>query len=84
MNALTARHFKIVRAFPLTLYLLLLSSVLLPLLLQALYTNSSINERCERVEEEDHTYELLLTAQTKVPPPSQESQSHKGKCVLEM
>uniref|UniRef100_A0A671Y8D1 Ankyrin repeat and sterile alpha motif domain containing 1A n=1 Tax=Sparus aurata TaxID=8175 RepID=A0A671Y8D1_SPAAU len=70
-------HFKIVRAFPLTLYLLLLSSVLLPLLLQALYTNSSINERCERVEEEDHTYELLLTAQTKVPPPSQESQSHK-------
>uniref|UniRef100_A0A671Y5C9 Ankyrin repeat and sterile alpha motif domain containing 1A n=1 Tax=Sparus aurata TaxID=8175 RepID=A0A671Y5C9_SPAAU len=59
------RHFKIVRAFPLTLYLLLLSSVLLPLLLQALYTNSSINERCERVEEEDHTYELLLTAQTK-------------------
>uniref|UniRef100_A0A4W6DE33 Ankyrin repeat and sterile alpha motif domain containing 1A n=1 Tax=Lates calcarifer TaxID=8187 RepID=A0A4W6DE33_LATCA len=29
-------------------------------------------------EEEDHTYELLLTAQTKVPPPSQESKSHKG------
>uniref|UniRef100_A0A671YBY7 Ankyrin repeat and sterile alpha motif domain containing 1A n=1 Tax=Sparus aurata TaxID=8175 RepID=A0A671YBY7_SPAAU len=46
---------------------------------KALYTNSSINERCERVEEEDHTYELLLTAQTKVPPPSQESQSHKDE-----
>uniref|UniRef100_A0A671Y574 Ankyrin repeat and sterile alpha motif domain containing 1A n=1 Tax=Sparus aurata TaxID=8175 RepID=A0A671Y574_SPAAU len=46
---------------------------------EALYTNSSINERCERVEEEDHTYELLLTAQTKVPPPSQESQSHKDE-----
>ncbi|XP_073326169.1 ankyrin repeat and SAM domain-containing protein 1A isoform X2 [Pagrus major] len=46
---------------------------------EALYTNSSINERCERVEEEDHTYELLLTAQTKVPPPSQESHSHKDE-----
>uniref|UniRef100_A0A672YWN6 Ankyrin repeat and sterile alpha motif domain containing 1A n=1 Tax=Sphaeramia orbicularis TaxID=375764 RepID=A0A672YWN6_9TELE len=38
----------------------------------------SIDERGEPVEEEeDHTYELLLTAQTKVPPPSHESQSHK-------
>ncbi|KAM8753884.1 ankyrin repeat and SAM domain-containing protein 1A isoform 2-T2 [Acanthopagrus schlegelii] len=46
---------------------------------EALYTNSSINERCKRVEEEDHTYELLLTAQTKVPPPSQESPSHNDE-----
>ncbi|XP_044067421.1 ankyrin repeat and SAM domain-containing protein 1A-like isoform X12 [Siniperca chuatsi] len=46
---------------------------------KALYTNSSIDERGELVEkqEEDHTYELLLTAQTKHPPPSQESQSNK-------
>ncbi|AWP10288.1 putative ankyrin repeat and SAM domain-containing protein 1A [Scophthalmus maximus] len=43
---------------------------------EALYTNSSIDERGERVEE-DHTYELLLTAQTKVPPPGHESHSHK-------
>uniref|UniRef100_A0AAQ5XAS0 Ankyrin repeat and sterile alpha motif domain containing 1A n=1 Tax=Amphiprion ocellaris TaxID=80972 RepID=A0AAQ5XAS0_AMPOC len=44
----------------------------------ALYTSSSIDERREPVEEEeDHTYELLLTAQTKVPPPTQDSQSHK-------
>uniref|UniRef100_A0A8C5I4W0 Ankyrin repeat and SAM domain-containing protein 1A-like n=1 Tax=Gouania willdenowi TaxID=441366 RepID=A0A8C5I4W0_GOUWI len=47
---------------------------------EALYTSSSIDERGERAEEEkeveDHTYELLLTAQTKMPPPSQESQSH--------
>uniref|UniRef100_A0A665WF10 Ankyrin repeat and sterile alpha motif domain containing 1A n=1 Tax=Echeneis naucrates TaxID=173247 RepID=A0A665WF10_ECHNA len=40
---------------------------------RALYTNSSIEERGEPVEEEeeeeeeDHTYELLLTAQTKLP-----------------
>uniref|UniRef100_A0A3Q2YED3 Ankyrin repeat and sterile alpha motif domain containing 1A n=1 Tax=Hippocampus comes TaxID=109280 RepID=A0A3Q2YED3_HIPCM len=34
------------------------------------------------VEEEDHTYELLLTAQTKVPPPSQESQFHKDNSQL--
>uniref|UniRef100_A0A3Q1JBU0 Ankyrin repeat and sterile alpha motif domain containing 1A n=1 Tax=Anabas testudineus TaxID=64144 RepID=A0A3Q1JBU0_ANATE len=40
--------------------------------LQALYTNSSIDERGEPVGEEDHTYELLLTAQTKVPPLSQD------------
>lgn len=47
---------------------------------EALYTSSSIDERGEPVEEEeDHTYELLLTAQTKVPPPSQESQSHKDE-----
>uniref|UniRef100_A0A3B3ZL56 Uncharacterized protein n=1 Tax=Periophthalmus magnuspinnatus TaxID=409849 RepID=A0A3B3ZL56_9GOBI len=40
---------------------------------KALYTNSSIDERGEQGEEdEDHTYELLLTAQTKVPP-SQDS-----------
>ncbi|XP_038578020.1 ankyrin repeat and SAM domain-containing protein 1A-like isoform X5 [Micropterus salmoides] len=45
---------------------------------EALYTNSSIDERGKPVEEEeDHTYELLLTAQTKVPPPSQESRSNK-------
>ncbi|XP_053172915.1 ankyrin repeat and SAM domain-containing protein 1A-like isoform X2 [Scomber japonicus] len=48
---------------------------------EALYTNSSIDERGETLaeEEEDHTYELLLTAQTKVPPPSQESRSHKDE-----
>ncbi|XP_069383532.1 ankyrin repeat and SAM domain-containing protein 1A isoform X8 [Paralichthys olivaceus] len=45
---------------------------------EALYTNSSIDERGEPVEE-DHTYELLLTAQTKVPPPSQEYHSHKDE-----
>ncbi|XP_054627036.1 ankyrin repeat and SAM domain-containing protein 1A isoform X6 [Dunckerocampus dactyliophorus] len=45
---------------------------------EALFTNSSIDERGEPAEEEeDHTYELLLTAQTKVPPPGQESQFHK-------
>ncbi|XP_041800932.1 ankyrin repeat and SAM domain-containing protein 1A-like isoform X2 [Chelmon rostratus] len=46
---------------------------------EALYTNSSIDERGEPAEEEDHTYELLLTAQTKVPPPSQEFQSNKDE-----
>ncbi|XP_065817778.1 ankyrin repeat and SAM domain-containing protein 1A isoform X6 [Labrus bergylta] len=48
---------------------------------EALYTNSSIAERGEQVEEEeeDHTYELLLTAQTKIPPPSQESRSCKDE-----
>ncbi|KAM3617907.1 uncharacterized protein V6R79_012503 [Siganus canaliculatus] len=46
---------------------------------EALYTNSSIDERGEPVEDEDHTYELLLSAQTKVPPPSQESQSSKDE-----
>uniref|UniRef100_A0A3Q3N7V3 Ankyrin repeat and sterile alpha motif domain containing 1A n=1 Tax=Mastacembelus armatus TaxID=205130 RepID=A0A3Q3N7V3_9TELE len=44
---------------------------------KAVYTNSSIDEKGEAVEEEDHTYELLLTAQTKVPPPIQESHTHK-------
>ncbi|XP_055021698.1 ankyrin repeat and SAM domain-containing protein 1A isoform X2 [Boleophthalmus pectinirostris] len=45
---------------------------------EALYTNSSIDERGEQGEEdEDHTYELLLTAQTKVPPSSQDSLPHK-------
>ncbi|XP_029292221.1 LOW QUALITY PROTEIN: ankyrin repeat and SAM domain-containing protein 1A [Cottoperca gobio] len=42
---------------------------------EALYTNSSIDERGE--PEEDHTYELLLTAQTKHAPTNQESQSNK-------
>uniref|UniRef100_A0A8P4GGN9 Ankyrin repeat and sterile alpha motif domain containing 1A n=1 Tax=Dicentrarchus labrax TaxID=13489 RepID=A0A8P4GGN9_DICLA len=44
-----------------------------------------IDERGEPVEEEeeeDHTYELLLTAQTKVPPPSQEYQSNKDNSQL--
>ncbi|KAL3064591.1 hypothetical protein OYC64_000775 [Pagothenia borchgrevinki] len=45
---------------------------------EALYTNSSIDERGEPVEE-DHTYELLLTAQTKHASPSQESQSNKDE-----
>ncbi|XP_017265048.1 ankyrin repeat and SAM domain-containing protein 1A isoform X6 [Kryptolebias marmoratus] len=47
---------------------------------EALFTSSSIDERGEPAEdEEDHTYELLLTAQTKVPPPSQESKSNKDE-----
>ncbi|CAB1438475.1 unnamed protein product [Pleuronectes platessa] len=46
---------------------------------EALYTNSIIDERGEPVEEEDHTYELLLSAQTKVPLPSKESHSHKDE-----
>ncbi|XP_034028760.1 ankyrin repeat and SAM domain-containing protein 1A isoform X2 [Thalassophryne amazonica] len=47
---------------------------------EALYTNSSIDERGEpEEEEEDHTYELLLTAQTKVPPPTQNSHFHKDE-----
>uniref|UniRef100_A0A3Q0QSR1 Ankyrin repeat and sterile alpha motif domain containing 1A n=1 Tax=Amphilophus citrinellus TaxID=61819 RepID=A0A3Q0QSR1_AMPCI len=51
---------------------------------KAMYTSSSTEEKRESVEEEDHTYELLLTAQTKIPPPSsQESQSHKGTGVPE-
>ncbi|XP_038138696.1 ankyrin repeat and SAM domain-containing protein 1A-like isoform X7 [Cyprinodon tularosa] len=42
------------------------------------YTGSSINERRELAEEaEDHTYELLLTAETKVPPPSLDYQPNK-------
>ncbi|KAF4096984.1 hypothetical protein G5714_022953 [Onychostoma macrolepis] len=34
---------------------------------EAVYTNSSVDERAEPLEEEDHTYELLVTAQTKIP-----------------
>ncbi|KAK5894987.1 hypothetical protein CesoFtcFv8_011623 [Champsocephalus esox] len=45
---------------------------------EALYTNSSIDKRGEPVEE-DHTYELLLTAQTKHASPCQESQSNKDE-----
>uniref|UniRef100_A0A3B4ZFP0 Ankyrin repeat and sterile alpha motif domain containing 1A n=1 Tax=Stegastes partitus TaxID=144197 RepID=A0A3B4ZFP0_9TELE len=45
--------------------------------------DSEAGKRGEPVEEEeDHTYELLLTAQTKVPPPNQESQSHKDNSQL--
>jgi len=50
-----------------------------PLHPQALYPNSSIDERGEKVPEEDHTYELLLTAQTKHPAPGHESKSNKGR-----
>ncbi|XP_016891561.1 ankyrin repeat and SAM domain-containing protein 1A isoform X2 [Cynoglossus semilaevis] len=49
---------------------------------EALFTNSSIDERVEPVEEEeeeDHTYELLLTAQTKVPSLKQDFQSNKDE-----
>ncbi|XP_062247246.1 ankyrin repeat and SAM domain-containing protein 1A-like isoform X3 [Platichthys flesus] len=46
---------------------------------EALYTNSIIDERGKPVKEEDHTYELLLSAQTKVPLPSKESHSHKDE-----
>lgn len=50
--------------------------------LQICYTNSSADERRELVEEEeDHTYELLLTAQTKVPASTPESQSGKSTSV---
>lgn len=60
---------------------LVASTLRFVLSLQALFTNSCIDERGEAAEEEeDHTYELLLTAQTKVPPPSQESKSNKGAC----
>ncbi|XP_077597033.1 ankyrin repeat and SAM domain-containing protein 1A isoform X2 [Stigmatopora nigra] len=45
---------------------------------EGLFTNISIDER-RQTAEEDHTYELLLTAQTKVPPPNQESQLHTDK-----
>ncbi|XP_039460450.1 ankyrin repeat and SAM domain-containing protein 1A isoform X3 [Oreochromis aureus] len=45
---------------------------------EALYTSSSADEKREPVEEEDHTYELLLTAETKIPPPpSHEPHSYK-------
>ncbi|CAN9515336.1 unnamed protein product [Ophioblennius macclurei] len=47
---------------------------------EALYTSSSIDERGEPAEEEeDHTYELLLTAQTKVPAPSPEPPSYRDE-----
>ncbi|XP_068161846.1 ankyrin repeat and SAM domain-containing protein 1A [Antennarius striatus] len=48
-----------------------------PLPLQTPNTDDGLEARGE--EEEDHTYELLLTAQTKVPPPSQEPQSSKDE-----
>uniref|UniRef100_I3KJX8 Ankyrin repeat and sterile alpha motif domain containing 1A n=1 Tax=Oreochromis niloticus TaxID=8128 RepID=I3KJX8_ORENI len=49
---------------------------------KALYTSSSADEKREPVEEEDHTYELLLTAETKIPPPpSHEPHSYKGNCL---
>lgn len=63
------------------LYCILTSVLLLPLL-QSCYTNSSADERRELMEEEeDHTYELLLTAQTKIPASTPESQSNKSMCV---
>ncbi|XP_067227986.1 ankyrin repeat and SAM domain-containing protein 1A-like isoform X6 [Chanodichthys erythropterus] len=34
---------------------------------EAVHTNSSVDERIEPLEEEDHTYELLVIAQTKIP-----------------
>ncbi|XP_077060773.1 ankyrin repeat and SAM domain-containing protein 1A isoform X4 [Siphateles boraxobius] len=34
---------------------------------EAVHINSSVDERVEPLEEEDHTYELLVTAQTKIP-----------------
>ncbi|XP_051734952.1 ankyrin repeat and SAM domain-containing protein 1A [Ctenopharyngodon idella] len=34
---------------------------------EAVHTNSSVNECIKPLEEEDHTYELLVTAQTKIP-----------------
>ncbi|KAM8863876.1 ankyrin repeat and SAM domain-containing protein 1A isoform 7-T7 [Spinachia spinachia] len=46
---------------------------------EGLYTNSSTAERGEPAEEADHTYELLLTAQTKHPPPNHESKSNKDE-----
>uniref|UniRef100_A0A8C7FS29 Ankyrin repeat and sterile alpha motif domain containing 1A n=1 Tax=Oncorhynchus kisutch TaxID=8019 RepID=A0A8C7FS29_ONCKI len=45
------------------------------LYLQVLYTNSSIDERGE--EEVDHTYDLLLSAQTEVPQSAQDPPSQK-------
>ena len=66
----------------LSLNFILSSALFLFMFLQALYTNSIIDERGEPVEE-DHTYELLLSAQTKVPLPSKESHSHKGNSGLQ-
>uniref|UniRef100_H3D4W1 Ankyrin repeat and sterile alpha motif domain containing 1A n=1 Tax=Tetraodon nigroviridis TaxID=99883 RepID=H3D4W1_TETNG len=49
-------------------------------LAETCYTNSRADERRELVEEEeDHTYELLLTAQTKVPASTPDSHSSKTK-----
>uniref|UniRef100_A0A3Q2V821 Ankyrin repeat and sterile alpha motif domain containing 1A n=1 Tax=Haplochromis burtoni TaxID=8153 RepID=A0A3Q2V821_HAPBU len=50
---------------------------------KALYTSSSADEKREPAEEEDHTYELLLTAETKIPPPpSHEPHSYKDNSQL--
>lgn len=58
------------------------TSVLLFPVLQTCYTNSKADGRYELVEEEeDHTYELLLTAQTKIPASTPESQSVKSTFV---
>ncbi|XP_043985026.1 ankyrin repeat and SAM domain-containing protein 1A-like isoform X1 [Gambusia affinis] len=47
---------------------------------EVLYLGSSTDQRREPAEvQEDHTYELLLTAETKVPPPNLESQSNKDE-----
>ncbi|KAM9342131.1 ankyrin repeat and SAM domain-containing protein 1A isoform 3-T3 [Pholidichthys leucotaenia] len=48
---------------------------------EAHYTSSSIDEKVEPLEE-DHTYELLLSAQTKVPPPNHEPHSHKDENAI--
>ncbi|KAJ8257423.1 hypothetical protein GJAV_G00185450 [Gymnothorax javanicus] len=46
---------------------------------EALYVNSCVGERVQPAEEEeDHTYELLLSAQTKIPPFRQEPSSGAG------
>lgn len=51
-------------------------------LLQTCYINSGADERRELVEEEeDHTYELLLTAQTKIPASTLEPHTSKSTCV---
>lgn len=66
-------------------YYILTSSLSVPslFLLQTCYANSNADERRELLEkEEDHTYELLLTAQTKIPASIPESQSGKCKCVI--
>lgn len=47
---------------------------------EGLYIGSSLDQRREPAEEqEDHTYELLLSAETKVLPPSVESPPKKGE-----
>ncbi|XP_028849252.1 ankyrin repeat and SAM domain-containing protein 1A [Denticeps clupeoides] len=50
---------------------------------EAIYTNSSIDDRAETADEEDHTYELLLTAQTKSHQDPNKTVSHpeeEAKC----